>query len=205
MHAKVLKIAFQGANSSSRVRFGRNSPTEHVNLLMQGSTAFHELVIKFLRKHLALKITFSLHCVFHKVSDESITTSPPAVLNTEPFEIYASTNVENILSVLVPEQLKSRIDSYTSTGSGWVINHLISLDMNCWLHDPLRASGYIPLPYYIIKTRSTVNPRNTDNKCFKYAVLVSLYGDKLPPNKKPGELLRTTTIKLGKVHRTFRK
>ena len=101
LHANVLKVAFQGANTTSRLRFGRNSPAEHANLITQGSIAFHDFLLKFLRKHLALKITFSLHCVFHKVSDESIKTNPPVVLNTEPIEIYAGTNVENILSANV--------------------------------------------------------------------------------------------------------
>jgi hypothetical protein len=172
LQANVLNTAFRGANTTFRVNFGRNSPTEHVNLITQGSLAFLDLLLKFLRKHLSAKIAISLHCVFHKVSDESILTVPPAVLSTEPFEIYASTDVQNILSVLAPEQIKSRIDSFVSTGSGWVVNHCICVDMNCWLLDPLRASAYIPLPSYIIKTKSTVNPRNTDNKCFQYAVLV---------------------------------
>ena len=61
LHPNVLKAAFQGANTTSRLRFGRNTPAEHVNLMTQGSIAFHDLLLKFLRKHLALKITFSLH------------------------------------------------------------------------------------------------------------------------------------------------
>ena len=131
LRANMLNTAFCGANTTYRVNFGRNSPTEHVNLITQGSLAFHDLLLKFLRKHLSAKIAFSLHCVFHKVSDESILTVPPAVLSTEPFEIYASTDVQNILSVLAPEQIKSRIDSFVSTGSGWVVNHCICVDMNC--------------------------------------------------------------------------
>ena len=55
LRPNVLKAAFQGANTTSRLRFGRNSPPEQVNLITQGSQAFHGLLLKFLRKHLALK------------------------------------------------------------------------------------------------------------------------------------------------------
>ena len=84
LRANVLNTAFRGANTTFRVNFGRNSPTEHVNLITQGSSAFLDPLLKFLRKHLSAKIAISLHCVFHKVSDASILTVPPAVLSTEP-------------------------------------------------------------------------------------------------------------------------
>ena len=40
LHANMLNTAFRGANATFRVNFGRNSPTEHVNLITQGSLAF---------------------------------------------------------------------------------------------------------------------------------------------------------------------
>lgn len=41
--------------------------------------------------------------------------------------------------------------------------------------EPLRGSGYIPLPKFLELKRAIVNVKNTDNRCFGYAILSALH------------------------------
>jgi len=39
-------------------------------------------------------------------------------------------------------------------------------------YTPMACSSFIQLPEYIDRKRATINPQNTDQECFKWAILV---------------------------------
>ena len=115
-------------------------------------------------KH-TLKIFFSLHLNFHQSSDPSFITEPPVLLNTEPLEILASTNITETLISVYDIHINA-IEEFEMRGSGWVLDQLLQLDLH--LHElvPLRGSTYLPLSKEISDKRAVVTIHNTDNLCF---------------------------------------
>ena len=115
-----------------------------MHLIDASTRAMQRHLDRYRQAHQALKFNMSLHANFEKAADPSIVTIPPAVFVTEQFEVYADTDIEDLLRE-ASKQLQNRIESYESTGSGWIISNLVALDTTVWQLDPLRASIYHPL------------------------------------------------------------
>ena len=141
-----------------------------MDLIDASTRAMKNHLDQYRRERRALKFNTSLHANFEKAVDPSIVTIPPAVLVTEQFEVYADTDIEDLLRE-ASKQLQNYIETYEGTGSGWIISNLVALDTTAWQLDPLRASTYHPLSAWIRNAKCVVNVRNKDDKCFTYAVL----------------------------------
>ena len=63
----------------------------------------------------------ALHAAFEKAVDPAVKTDPPVCLVSEPFELYADTNVKTCLKA-VYRQLLNYIDIYERNGSGWMLS-----------------------------------------------------------------------------------
>ena len=78
-----------------------------------------------------LKFNLSIHIVFEKASNPEIKTVPPVVLTTQhPYTvIHRMVDVDEFLEKAV-EDLIYLIEEYQRNGSGWVIDHLVCMDIN---------------------------------------------------------------------------
>ena len=143
--------------------------------MLEASNLAMEYQLKqYRQERQALKFNMALHINFEQAVDPSIVTPPPAVLVNEQFEVYADTDINELLHE-ASKQLQNNIEAYETTGSGWVISHFVALDTIVWQLDPLQASTYHPLSTWIRNTKCVINVKNKDEKCFKYAVLAGLY------------------------------
>ena len=75
------------------------------------------------------------------------------------------------------ENLVSAIEEFQQRGSGWILDKLLALDLHIVEFDPLRATSYIPLPTCIQNTKTVINIKNKDEKCFLWSVIADLHGD----------------------------
>ena len=116
-----------------------------MDLIDASARAMKNHLDQYCRERKALKFNMSLHVNFEKAVDPSFVTIPHAVLVTEQFEVYADTDIEDLLRD-ASKQLQNRIENYEGTGSGWIISNLVALDTTVWQLDSLRASTYHPLP-----------------------------------------------------------
>ena len=116
----------------------------------------------------------AVHVVFVKANDPSITTDPSICLVSQPFEVYMDTRIEEQL-MNAYKQFLNEITVFEGNGSGWILSHIESLDANLWELDPLKASSYHRLPQWIINKRAVRNIKNTDQECFKWAILAGLH------------------------------
>ena len=173
---KIVKTrtAFSNANVTWKLRYPRNDGVDYIELLNSSTAAMRKTLERYQQLRRALKFNMSLHVQFEQATDPSIKTLPPVVLVTDQYEFYADTNIETILKTCA-QQLQNNVENYEGLGSGWVLSSLIALDTTAWQLDPLRASTFHPLPDWVQNTLCVVNVKNTDNKCFKYAVLAGLY------------------------------
>ena len=174
---KKIKTAFKNATVTWQLKYPTNNGS--MEMIDPSVRAMEYQLYQYREEHHALKFNMSLHIVFEQATDSSITTEPAVVLVSEQFEVYADTNIDEILGE-VSRQLKNRIETYEGLGSGWVVSSLVALDTTVWQLDPLRASSYHPLSTWIRNTKCVVNVRNKDQKCFKYAVQAGLYEPSSP-------------------------
>ncbi|XP_066933765.1 uncharacterized protein [Clytia hemisphaerica] len=70
------------------------------------------------------------------------------------------------------EEIEIKIDDFQANGSGWVLHHLLKVDLGCVVYDPLKASSYICLPKKIADKKACINIQNKeDDKCFLWSII----------------------------------
>ena len=72
-------------------------------------------------------------------------------------------------------QLFGNLGAVYLRGSGWQFVSVQSLDIGVSRFRPRGGGSYVTLPKFISATKSCVNPKNTDNKCFMWSILASLH------------------------------
>ena len=97
--------------------------------------------------------------------------------NTKNNIVDASTNLTDFLSVGV-ERMIELIESLQGRGSGWIFDEVLHFDILTNVYKPLAGSSYIPLPKFLASKKAIINPKNTDQECFKWAVTEAVYPQK---------------------------
>ena len=64
---------------------------------------------------------------------------------------------------------------FQMNGSGWYFKEVSSLEIHIVDYTLIKGSRYIPLPDFIMKTKSIINMENKDNKCFLWSILRYLH------------------------------
>jgi len=62
-------------------------------------------------------------------------------------------------------------DEYIGRGSGFTMESIDGLLLSIYKYTPMGGSSYIELPEFIERKRGTINPKNVDQECFKWAIL----------------------------------
>jgi len=81
---------------------------------------------------------------------------------TEPVSSISGDPLELQLQVAL-RRLMHQVDDYEKNGSGWVLDHFVTLDVHMLNYNPLRAGAHIPLSRNIRGKASILNITNTDN------------------------------------------
>ena len=92
--------------------------------------------------------------------------------------VYESTDLMDFLSVSV-ERLIELIESLQGRGSGWIFTKVLHFDILVDVYKPLAASSYIELPKFLADKKAIINPKNTDDECFKWCVTEVVYPQKI--------------------------
>ena len=67
------------------------------------------------------------------------------------------------------EELKHRLDIWTSLGSGWIIDKIEAINIDIANYDPLAGSSYITLPPELNNSvKGLINLKKKDNECLKW-------------------------------------
>ena len=59
-------------------------------------------------------------------------------------------------------------------GNDFIFDSVQLMYYKCYTVNLKRSSSYIDFPDWIKKKKVTINPKNTDNKCFQYTATVAL-------------------------------
>jgi hypothetical protein len=68
-------------------------------------------------------------------------------------------------------KILSEEDEYMTKGSGFTLSCIDGVLLRVYKYTPLGGCSYIPLPDNIEKKKSTINPQNIDEECFKWEIL----------------------------------
>ena len=70
----------------------------------------------------------------------------------------------------------------------------MSLDLHTVKCEPLGGSSYIPLPKFLAAKRATINLKNEDDECFKWAITRALNSVDIHPERIDRELRETSKV-----------
>ena len=124
-----------------------------------------------------IKVRLMIQCQFYKMENgEKIFTDYH--FSTKNEVVYESTDLMDFLSVSV-ERLIELIESLQGRGSGWIFTKVLHFDILVDVYKPLAASSYIELPKFLADKKAIINPKNTDDECFKWCVTEVVYPQKI--------------------------
>ena len=166
---ETVSTAFKNAVKTYKIKFtAENDNIETAIAAMEGKLS------NFRADENSLKFSMAIHVEFEKATDPDVVTDPPVVLQSEQFEVYHDTSIQDQLDK-VAKQLNKNIEVYEQCGSGWILKRVVALDTTIWKLNPLRGSTFHELPKWIIDKRAVINVRNHDAYCFKWSVLAALH------------------------------
>ena len=82
-------------------------------------------------------------------------------------------------------KITKRLQDFTNEGSGWRLKRCARVDVGIVQYRPFRGRSYIKTPAYI-SSRTVINVRNQDNRCFEWAILSAVY----PVTQNPHRLAK---------------
>ena len=100
----------------------------------------------------------------------------------ERIEIYANSvmtpiYVEGLTDELycsMVQKMKAVLPTFASSGSGWVVEKIIKLDIKFARYRPIRGLSYLALPHKLANCRGLINIRNHDDaNCFNYCFVAA--------------------------------
>ena len=88
------------------------------------------------------------------------------------------------------DKILEGIAKYNKGGSNFIFKQILSLEIHTVQYEPLGGSSYIELPESLANKNATVNPKNTDNKCFMWSVTRFLHPAKDHPERIDPKLIK---------------
>ena len=138
-------------------------------------------VLRLMRENRQTRIRLILNCYMTRtdLTNGNIITAYP-YFHSQTIENHEGTNESEIIDSVI-ETIKERFQNFTNRGSNWVLERVLSLDVQMTQYIPLRGRSYIPLPKILANKKAIINMKNDDNECFKWCVTRALF----PADKHP--------------------
>ena len=93
-------------------------------------------------------------------------------------EMFAGSDIDEILTGMFA-YIKTLVEHPKLPKSGFSIDHIMHLDIDFHRLVLTRGSSYIPVPEWIATKKAVINPKNTDEECFKWAVIAALHHEEI--------------------------
>ena len=91
------------------------------------------------------------------------------VFNSKIVEVFEGSDLEELIQSMFAH-LKSQVEHPALPRSGFTLDHIMHLDIDFHKLVLTRGSSYIELPKWIAKKKAVINPKNSDEECFKWAL-----------------------------------
>lgn len=94
-------------------------------------------------------------------------------------------DIETALRESIMKVVNSFIE-YQREGSNWTLDKVLGVNIHIIQYDPIKGSSYLPLPSKLANNKAIINIQNSDQKCFMWSVIASLY----PVAKDPQRVIK---------------
>ncbi|KAL4152936.1 hypothetical protein QTP88_000769 [Uroleucon formosanum] len=125
-------------------------------------------LLKSLSTKHPIKYNLKLEATYDRPNVEN--SSENRAFKNSAKEMFMDTDIEINIDMDFANLL-SEEDVYTSKGSGFTLQSIDGLLLGVYKYTPMAGSSYIPLPNDIKNKKAVINPQNTDQQCFKWAIL----------------------------------
>ena len=93
--------------------------------------------------------------------------------NSRMLAVYNLSDMDEIVSAMI-EHMYQQIENPALRDSKFVFNGVIHMDIDFQRLNLTRGSSYLPLPEWLAKKGTIINPKNSDMECFKWAVIAAM-------------------------------
>ncbi|XP_047515259.1 uncharacterized protein LOC125056273 [Pieris napi] len=173
-NVKIIETAFGNRIITYRVTSENQNDlqfeTPELFLASVKDTIF-TIINKSIEDHTILKINFILYGDFVQETKNINNTFDFQSMN---FIVCIGDDL-NIFYTTLTKSLINYINSFERKDSGWSLKKILHLDMNLNQFNPLRGKSFIELPHDIKIKKAVINVKNTDDACFKWALLSALF------------------------------
>ena len=121
-----------------------------------------------------LKSQINMHVNFVSSNDSGEICTIFVLIDNE--QIRLGNETEDIIK----RRIHSFVNNYQkeeiilTNGSNFVFESVDLLSCHIYKTSLKRGKSYIKSPKWVVNKRATINPKNKDNKCFQYSIVVSL-------------------------------
>ena len=168
---KEIESALKGTTKTFRIKGGSSDYKTYLKDITP------EVIALLGRQPKPLKVMLRMQCQFRKMDGGAGEVFTDYHFNTKNNIVDSATNLTDFLSVSV-ERLIELIESLQGRGSGWIFDEVLHFDILTNVYKPLAGSSYIPLPKFLASKKAIINPKNSNQECFKWAVTEAVYPQK---------------------------
>ena len=86
--------------------------------------------------------------------------------NSRMMSVYNLNDINEIVSAMI-EHMSQQIENPALKDSKFVFDRIMHMDINFHRLNLTRGSSYIPLPDWLTEKKAIINPKNSDQECFK--------------------------------------
>lgn len=137
-------------------------------------------VINHLKEQIqrGIKWYINLHAVFIKsaVSENGLITekSHDIYQGSKTYTALYDEEIEDVLPEVF-QTIFTKFQEFERQGSGWRLDKVEKVEVFTAAYEPLHGTSHLPLPEGLKDSRSILNIRNNDTKCFLWSVLAHLH------------------------------
>lgn len=158
-----------GSSFNNRITwYYKRNATNILNYSVFLNSVKSELIHILKSTALPIKFNLKLEAVYNKPMIEN--SSANRAFKTSARAIFNESDIEEIIDEMYVKILTEE-DEYQGKGSGFTLETIDGLLLGVYKYTPMGGSSYIELPKDIMNKKAVINPHNSDNQCFKWAIL----------------------------------
>ena len=92
--------------------------------------------------------------------------------NSRMTNVYNLSDMDEIVNEMITH-IKGQIENPALLNSRFVFDEVLFTNVDSHQLNLTRGSSYLPLPNWLARKKAIINPKNKDQECFKWAVIVA--------------------------------
>ena len=105
--------------------------------------------------------------------------------------------MNEIVSQMI-SHMAQQIENPALSDSKFVFDEVLHMDINFYRLNLTRGSSYLPLPDRLARKSAIINPKNSDLKCFKWAIIAAMRWEEIGKDpQRMTKLKRFQMISIG--------